>query len=262
MIQIPDEVNKAILFYPNEQVLACWDKVTNTDKWGENVQNGYLTLTNQRVIFVNITGIFKKTYTASTIIPLNAIDNITPKKSIWGNRITITGKIFLTDEYDNINSMITEQRSIFLQQNSSLIVPPPPPPQHQESKNDEEPASTIKEYKISIIDAEKVLLSSIELLIPNFIDYGTSAEITARMKNDAEHSLENISVDLSDVEQFFDIEGAIKVPILKPGMTLNYTVRIKPKVESGVIPIKIKITGSGATLEKEYTIKVGGTEIY
>ena len=69
-------------------------------------------------------------------------------------------------------------------------------------------------------------------------------------------------IDTSDLKHFFDIRGEVKVPILRPGMALKKSIKITPLNEEGLFPVKIKITGSGATNEKQYTIKVGGTEIY
>ena len=72
----------------------------------------------------------------------------------------------------------------------------------------------------------------------------------------------DIHIDFSDLKGFFDVEGEVKVSKLRPGMELEKSVIIKPKYSKGTFPITIKITRSGATIEKEYTIKVGGTEIY
>jgi len=108
----------------------------------------------------------------------------------------------------------------------------------------------------------ETLSSSIELSIPNFIDSGASAEIIINLNNTTDKVLKDIVVDFSDMEDNFKITGEVKIRKLKPSMSLKKTVRIKTLHEEGVFPIEIKITGSGATIEKEYTIKVGGTEIY
>ena len=104
--------------------------------------------------------------------------------------------------------------------------------------------------------------SSIRLEVPSFIETSTMAEIIVDMKNNTHKMITGIQVDLSNLEEYFMIEGEAKVNTLAPGMELESRINIKPKFEKGVFPIKIKITGSGTTIEKQYTIKVGGTEIY
>ena len=61
---------------------------------------------------------------------------------------------------------------------------------------------------------------------------------------------------------FFEIDGKVEVPFLAPKMELSKRVKIRPKYESGNFPIKIKIMANNVSIEKEYSIKVGGTEIY
>ena len=111
-------------------------------------------------------------------------------------------------------------------------------------------------------NSEMILSSSIELMVPNHLDPDTTAEIIVQMTNQADYSLQDISIDFSMLDKFFLREGHAYVEDLLPGMTLKKTVKFKPKFEEGVFPVKITITGCGVAVEKEYTIKVGGTEIY
>ncbi len=119
-----------------------------------------------------------------------------------------------------------------------------------------------QKHQMAMGDAEKVLSSSVQLIVPDHLDSGTMAEIIINLNNATDKELKDMIVDLSDLEEDFSIIGEVKRKSLKPGMKLQYVVKIKPKMETGTIPVKIKITGSGATIEKQYTIKVGGTEIY
>ena len=114
------------------------------------------------------------------------------------------------------------------------------------------PKKVVKEEKMSFVD----------LVVPLFLEQDSTGEIVVNLKNTTNKELKNISVDFSDLEEFFTINGSVEVKSLRPGMQLKNSVRIKSKFQEGTFPIKIKITGSGATIEKEYTIKVGGTEIY
>ncbi len=125
-----------------------------------------------------------------------------------------------------------------------------------------EPIMFKKEYSISKSDAEEILFSSVDILIPNYLDSNTTSEIILQLNNDTAKSIEDIYVDFSILERFFEIDGKIEFDVLLPGMSVKKTIKIKSKYEEGVFPVKIKITGSGAKIEREYTIKVGGTEIY
>jgi hypothetical protein len=52
------------------------------------------------------------------------------------------------------------------------------------------------------------------------------------------------------------------VKTLNPGKALEQRIKIKPRYEKGTFPVKIIIMAKGARLEREYSIKVGRTEIY
>jgi len=136
----------------------------------------------------------------------------------------------------------------------------------KEIKEINEPASSLasekKQYNISKKDAEDILLSSVELIVPDFLDADSTAEIIVRLANTSDRELSDISVDFSMLDKFFTREGDVDIEILLPSMELKRTIKIKPKFEEGIFPIKINISGSGVTIEKQYTIKVGGTEIY
>jgi parallel beta-helix repeat protein len=107
-----------------------------------------------------------------------------------------------------------------------------------------------------------ILEESINFEMPSFIDVGASAEIVVRLCNGSNRVLKNVALDLSDLGNIFDIQGSMLIPALKPGMQLRETIQVKPKTSEGIFPVKMKIRSGSAIVEREYTIKVGGTEIY
>jgi hypothetical protein len=104
--------------------------------------------------------------------------------------------------------------------------------------------------------------SAIILSVPTFLEFNSNAEIMVTLKNPSEDDIVDISVDFSDLSDFFNIEGQIDVHSLRPGMDLERRIKIKSKEEKGTFPVKIIIKGNGAMQVRHYTIKVGGTEIY
>ncbi len=133
-------------------------------------------------------------------------------------------------------------------------IPPPPPPR-----------KILAEEKTFIQDEvlEKLLSDSVMMYVPTFIDTGTAAEIVVEIDNRSQHTLENLSLDFSELHDFFEVEGEVRYSALKPGIKLVNRVKIKArKGIEGVIPVSIGIEGNRARVRKEYSIKVGGTEIY
>ena len=112
--------------------------------------------------------------------------------------------------------------------------------------------------RISIQD----LNSSINVIFPSHVEEGATTEVIITLANQTKNNISDVRADFSDMEDIFEIDGAVQMKLLPPGMIMKKTIRIKPKHEEGLFPVKVKITGSGATIEKEHTIKVGGTEIY
>ena len=49
---------------------------------------------------------------------------------------------------------------------------------------------------------------------------------------------------------------------MKNGLKLTKRIPLSPLFDEGVFPIKISIYKDGIETSKEFTIKVGGTEIY
>jgi hypothetical protein len=114
------------------------------------------------------------------------------------------------------------------------------------------------------VDDDKILEQVVMLYVPEFMDTGTSADIIANLRNDSNKTIENISIDFSDLENFFSVEGEVNIPVLRPGMAMKRSIRIRTKHqnEEGVFVVKIIIMADGSSIERDYTIKVGGTEIY
>ncbi len=86
--------------------------------------------------------------------------------------------------------------------------------------------------------------------------------VIVTLYNNTSTEIDDISIDLSDMTDYFDIEGEVKDYRLKPGAEIVKTLRIRPKFEEGVFPFKIKISTGSIYVEDEHSIKVGGTEIY
>jgi hypothetical protein len=109
---------------------------------------------------------------------------------------------------------------------------------------------------------EDALASSVGLFVPQFMDTNSTMEIVALFKNTKNLELKNLSIDFSDFNLYFTVEGRISIPLLRPGNEIKGSVRIKPKYQEGVFQVKIKIISEDIVIEMPYEIKVGGTEIY
>jgi hypothetical protein len=109
----------------------------------------------------------------------------------------------------------------------------------------------------------KTLLPSIlSFLVPDFIDTETSSQLTISFKNTTDLTFRDISVETSDLVNFFIVEGDINIPLLRPGMELDNYIRIKPRHTRGIFPVRIIVRSGHVEVVRECTIKVGGTEIY
>jgi hypothetical protein len=137
-------------------------------------------------------------------------------------------------------------------QRESFNYPPPP----QDAIPGSAPHSTTK------MEMGTLLERSVKLHVPRFIDTDTTVEIVIEMKNNGDISLKNVSLDLSDIKDVFEVDGRVFITALKPGMHLREGIKIKPKFKEGAFPVKIRIMCDDAAIEMEYSIKVGGTEIY
>jgi hypothetical protein len=100
------------------------------------------------------------------------------------------------------------------------------------------------------------------LHVPQFMDSHTTSEILVELNNTSTTMLTDISLDTSQLEEDFEVTGTVTVKTLSPGKALEQRINIKPRYEKGTFPVKIIIMAKGARVEKEYSIKVGGTEIY
>jgi hypothetical protein len=110
---------------------------------------------------------------------------------------------------------------------------------------------------------EELLQQIVTFNVPQFMDIDSTAEIIVDIENNSNETIQNVSFDFSDLLAYFDVEGTIIYPRVKPGAKLVNRVRIRPKKGiEGIIPVSIIIISNGITKEKDYKIKVGGTEIY
>ncbi len=108
----------------------------------------------------------------------------------------------------------------------------------------------------------KILDEACDLVIPTYLDPGATSEIIIDIKNNTSMDLESIEVNFSDMQKYFEIQDTLVFPGVRRGMTLREDVKFKPKYNEGTFPVIIEIISGGARLKEEYTIKVGGTEIY
>ena len=109
---------------------------------------------------------------------------------------------------------------------------------------------------------EDSLASMVSLTVPPYIEPGMTEEIMVRLNNHTDQTIKDLSLDLSNMAEFFDVEGEVIVEGLEPEMELERPIRIKPKYTKGSFPVKMTITGDGVSAEKRCTIKVGGTEVF
>ncbi len=106
------------------------------------------------------------------------------------------------------------------------------------------------------------LSSAISIMMPEFIDAGTSAQVTVTLKNASQIDITDLHVDISDMEEYFEVKGEVNLKTLKPGVELENHIVIKPKYPKGLFPVKVWICSGDVRVERDFTIKVGGTEIY
>jgi hypothetical protein len=106
------------------------------------------------------------------------------------------------------------------------------------------------------------LNSVVDLYIPPQIESGTSSEVIINLKNNSNYDLENLSIDLSDLGNYFNIDPVVQFPSMRIGMCIEKRIKFSPKHGDGIYPVIAKISGNGITVERPFTIKVGGTEIY
>ncbi len=110
--------------------------------------------------------------------------------------------------------------------------------------------------------AKENLSRAVKMLIPEFLDIGATGEMTFEFDNVMDKDLENISVDFTHMANFFDIQNEVTIPILASGMSVRSRVRFKCKFEEGVFPVRICIICGNTSIDKQFKVKVGGTEIY
>jgi hypothetical protein len=111
-------------------------------------------------------------------------------------------------------------------------------------------------------DIEGFLSKIVSITVPDYMDAGTTSEILVELNNTSTQTFTDISLDTSQLEEDFEVSGTVAVKTLSPGKALDQRLKIKPRYERGTFPVKITIIANGARVTREYSIKVGGTEIY
>ena len=107
-----------------------------------------------------------------------------------------------------------------------------------------------------------MLSALVHVWVPIHIEFKTSSEIYVHINNRGDRPVEGFEFDLSMVRKYFDIEEFAPPEHIDPGIEIKEWLTINSRFDAGTYPIRIRISGNGLTIEKEYTIKVGGTEIY
>ena len=98
--------------------------------------------------------------------------------------------------------------------------------------------------------------------MPTYLDSQSTEEIVVIIENDSGIDLGNVVVDLSDLQKYFDIQDKMEFPGIRKGMTLREDIKFRPKYDEGSFPVVVTIRSGDSKMLLNYTIKVGGTEIY
>ncbi len=109
---------------------------------------------------------------------------------------------------------------------------------------------------------EEYFSSTIELDVPTSLGLEETSVIEVNVRNDGGMTVKNLSLDLSDVETYFQVMGSVRFMNIEPGEEVSGSVKIKPLKGEGIYPILIEIKEDGNTVEKRYSIKVEGTDSY
>ena len=134
----------------------------------------------------------------------------------------------------------------------------PPPSSQSQTQYGQRPEPVKHNNFGPLIDLKK----HFTIQLPGFINSGNKERGFITLKNDTGSEIEDLDIDLSDMMDYFDVEGEVNDIMLKPGSVIKKSITIKPKYEEGVFPFKIVIRVGSNVAEQEFTIKVGGTEIY
>jgi hypothetical protein len=108
----------------------------------------------------------------------------------------------------------------------------------------------------------ETLNSIMQLEVPEHIESGTLSELIVRLHNASNLDFTDLTVNLSDMANYFDVETLVQLPLLKIGAATEKRIKFRQKHGDGVYPFVITISGNGVNINREFTIKVGGTEIY
>ena len=111
-------------------------------------------------------------------------------------------------------------------------------------------------YEIIKEANEKLRELQFQILIPKRVILNKNFHITLRFYNFFDEAVENISVDLTDLENYFEIEErSVGLPPIKRGMFIEREITAKPKYE-GLFSVTVEIKCNLGKFEKRFKIRV------
>jgi hypothetical protein len=149
------------------------------------------------------------------------IDIATISQKLVIQPIHVKGAIKLIILSGEINGYVNGDRFYFGIEGEPQISPPQMPMAHYPPSSESEPLATpppSPETLMQVSELTKLLGRTINLTVPDFMDPDTTAQITLTFNNNTDHVFMGITVDTSDLSNFFSVEGDIKIPLLRPGM--------------------------------------------
>ncbi len=103
---------------------------------------------------------------------------------------------------------------------------------------------------------EELRFLQLQVILPKKVKSGRTFHITLRFYNFFEEPIENITVDLTDLENYFEIsEKIFELPQIRKGMFIEKDVSANPKYE-GLFLVTVEVKCNFGEIEKKFNIKV------
>ena len=113
-------------------------------------------------------------------------------------------------------------------------------------------------YEMIIQAYEELKDAQFQIILPKIIAAERSAILLCRFHNFFDEMLEDIEVDITDLEKYFEIsEGIFVLPPLRKGTFIEKRIKIRPKYE-GLFMVEINIKSSFGDVQKKFKIRVRG----
>ena len=111
-------------------------------------------------------------------------------------------------------------------------------------------------YNLSLKTLEKLKKAQFQVLVPKKIYLGKSFDINLRFFNFFDENVENIVVDFTDFEKYFDIPvDVMELPPLRKDMYLERKIKAFPKYE-GKFTVTVNIISSVGEFRKNLNVEV------